>query len=295
MRLLILSFIFFSLTAFGQSEFHEYVFNGGDEEGKKQAQKLDRYMFGYGMKGYPKKSDEQYRLIVLENTLIKYGLWLPGRIRAGRFHSPIGMYFPSAANFYANGFLKIRAGDFDSTSAPFEIKNGNGSVSFSWRVPPFSCDAIFTLPEDSDMLLLKISLSDSSGKMKAYKVSLLCYPGSTAGGFENGLGLRNREIMTPKRTLSKKETYGLTKEESWVLFYDRYFDYANNLGEGPCAFIFNPLKVLKAEVQLSDYACRSFLTYPAGTDAEIILREFYHMTNDSAVRDMKALEIKLKD
>lgn len=295
MRSLVFSFLFFSLTALGQSAIHEYVFNGGDEEGKNLARKLDPHMFGYGMKSYPKNPGEQYRLITIENPSIKYGLWLPGRIEKGRFVSGIGMYFPSKANFYANGFIKITAGNFDSSTTPVEIKYGNGTVSFSWRIPPLSCDAVFTLPEDSDMLLLKISLSDSSGKIKDYKVSLLCYPSSIAGGFEEGKSLRKREIMTPTRTFSEENTFALTKDESWVLFYDRYFDYANNRGEGPCAFIFNPAKILKAEVQLGNYACRSFLRYPVGTDAEIILREFYKTTNDSAIRDMKSLEIQFRN
>jgi len=292
MRSLVLSFLFFSLTALGQSAIHEYVFNGGDEEGKNLARKLDPHMFGYDMKGYPKNPDSQCRLITMENPLIKYGFWLPGRIEKERFVSGIGMYFPSKANFYANGFIKITAGNFDSSTTPVEISHAKGTVSFSWRIPPVSCDAVFTLPEDSDMLLLKISLSDSSGKIKDYKVSLHCYPSSFAGGFE-GKSLRKREIMTPLRTFSEENIFELTKDEPWVLFYDRYFDYANNQGEGPCAFIFNPAKILKAEIQLGNYACRSFLKYPAGTDAEIILKEFYKITNDSAISEMKSLEIKL--
>lgn len=296
---LIASALLFSVTACGQTAVREYIFNGGDEAGNKLASELGFNLLGYG-KNYPKDQDTQCRLILLENSRIKYGLWLRGKISEGRFYSPVGMCFPSQANFHAKGFLKIMADQFDSTAVPFQVTCStapdNNSVSLSWRVPPVSCDAIFTLPENSDMLLLKISFADSSGKRNAYTVALICYPSSFGGGNKQGSELRKREAMTSKQILTvtagEANRYVLSKDEAWVLFYDRYFDYAQNRGDGPCSIIFNPAKTLTAEVYLG-YACQSLLTYPVNTDAEIILREFYRITNASAIKDMQSLTIKI--
>ena len=132
---------------------------------------------------------------------------------------------------------------------------------------------------------------------------LTAYPSSSVGGYAAGLETRNREGLTAKRTLSRQERedktggimVNLEKDEPWVLFYDKYFDVAENRGEGPCAALFSPKEAITATANITNYPCILKISYPADNkpvSSHIVLWDFNGMTNQAAAEYMKALEIQ---
>jgi hypothetical protein len=256
-----------------------------------------KYTF-WGRGKYPENKNVKGRMIVLANSKVTYSFWMPGKVEDGKWITLLGMPGPSKHNWYGNGFFTIKSWKFDSTKAPAEIKDVSkgeaGSFTICWKDDNYEVETKITLPDDADQLLIVTKLLKFPAKVKSYTVSLRCYPGHSGWSYKSGMKLRQRGVMTPAREENIKEetkAFDLDEKEIWCLFYDRYYDFEKNRGEGPCGILLNPAETLKANIRVTNYACYANLTYSTKKQSDIILWDFHKMTNKQAVDYMKALKV----
>ena len=283
----------------------ESVFKGGKENSKEYFGQEIRL---WGSNGYPEDASYLGRMFKLKTGNTYFALWCDGSIdtNTGAWTAKgVGEYRPSTANWYAGGFYDVVVGGksiFKSPATVIEVKGGKseGHVKLSWQHPDATVTADFVLRDGDDKLLIKTNVETKS-KISGYTVRLRSYPGSLAGGWEPGLRTRDREALTAGKVLQREQKENnagkidatLDAGEPWVLFYDKYYDMAQNRGEGPCAFAYSPKQVSSAKVMVGNYNCDAYLTYPAGNlTSDIVIWDFHGMTNESAKEYMKKLEIK---
>ncbi len=272
------------------------TFIGGDKASKDRYNQQKYKIWGF--EKYPKNKDFKGRMIVISNSKVSYCFWMPGKVKDGKWFAFLGMKGPSNANWYCNGFFKITSYKFDSTKAPFEVKDvakGEvGAFTACWKDGGFEFETKFTLPDNAEQLLISTKVIAAPPKLKAYFVDMLCYPSSMAGGWRKGMKLRKRGALTPSRTVNidqKGQELKLDKKENWCLFYDSYFDFGKSRGEGPCAFLYNPQETTRAIVRVTNYSCNAILAYPVKNPANIMLWDFHKMTNKQAMDYMKSLKV----
>jgi hypothetical protein len=274
----------------------DYTFIGGNSQSK-NCYMQQKYRF-WGANRYPKDKNFKGRLIVLASSKATFTFWMPGKMKDGKWSTSLGMCAPSKANWFCGGFFRIRSGKFDSNKASAEIGNIShgeaGSFSICWQAQGIKAETKIILPDDEDKLLISTKLVKYPSNIKSYIVVLRCYPGSLGGGWKAGLKLRQRRAMTLDRKISINQDVQkvvLSKKEAWCLFYDDYFDVAKNRGEGPCAFLFNPMKTAKTIVTVANYSCSASLIYYAKKQSDIMVYDFNKLTNKQAIDYMKSLKI----
>ena len=243
---------------------------------------------------------ERVTLVSMSNAKTAFVFSLNGKLTADqRLPASIGMLKPSNANWYANSFFNFEVDKITASECNAEILNAVGGPEFgSFTVrftnPELQADLKITLRDDDDKLLLEFTPKAANPAVRNYRIGLVCYPSSYGGDFAAGMKLRQREAMTPVRTLPQASSdYRLTPQDCWVLFYDNYFDVKANRGEGPCAFLFNPKEAVSVDVNISNYACLSTLWYPMNQPAFLILWDFNGWSNDGAKDYLKKLKIEL--
>lgn len=298
--------ILLACTASAQVTVKTLTLRGADPDGRRAYFGQSIRFWGTGQ--YPDDPAFLARLVTLSNGRTMVGLWCPGKTDAktGAWQAPLGMCAPSKANWYTNDFLDVQVNGQGLRDCPAELVEAcggeEGSMTMRWRHPAGEIQAALRLLDDDDKLLLKVSVRPEQA-LASYTVSLRCYPGSIQGGYKPDRLRRKREAVTPRRVLvrpEKEDNSGflkaeLTTDETWVLFLDRFFDVADNRGEGPCAVCFHPGEVSKASVSVENYSCYARFEYP-GTqlDAHLVLWDLNGMTNAAAREYMQALEISVE-
>jgi hypothetical protein len=289
-------FIVASTVLMAEVSVTDRIFIGGDAESKSRYMN-QKYKF-WGYRKYPEDKNFKGRMIILANSKITYCFWMPGKMKDGKWITALGMPGPSKNNWYGNGFFTIKSWKFDSSKAPAEIKDITkgeaGSFMICWKDNNYEAETKITLPDDADQLLVSTKLLKFPARVKSYTVSLLCYPGHSGGGWKQGIKIRKRSAMTPTREVNeedKVQKLALDKKEMWCLFYDRYFDFEKNRGEGPCGFLYNPKETVKAQAIVTNYSCYVNLTYSTGKQSDIIIWDFNKMTNKQAADFLKSLNV----
>ncbi len=265
------------------------------ETARSNYQALSFRLWGSGK--YRPDPTQRVTIVTLSNSRCGYVLQLSGTQSAeGRWTATLGMPYPSKANWYSNAFFSFRCGAIKSQDCHIEIlecRSGaeQGLLQLHYSKGDFTARLEITLLEDDDRLLFAMHPEAIPAGVANYQLELLCYPSSYGGGFQEGKDIRKREAQTPSRTLNPGPTVTLENDESWVCFYDKYFDVALNRGEGPCAILYNPRQVERAEALVGDYACSLRLSLPVSQPAGLMLWDFHTWGNRSALDFMQALQV----
>lgn len=301
----IISGFFLTSFLFGEVNVKEYTFRGGNEEDKAAyfAQQEDVSFWGTGK--YPEDTSFMGKMFKMSTGNIKFVLWCSGKINSetNEWQSSIGMVKPSKANWNGSQFYDViisgkKSSNFKTTIE--EVKGGEkGEVKITWHHPDAIVTTDFILLDGDDKLLIETKVQPKTD-IKMYQICLLCYPSSYGGDYQSGFKIRDREAMTGKRIIKRPELEDNTgyinvtieKDEPWVLLYDKYFDVYYNRGEGPCAFAYSPEEVEKTTLSIQNYACWIYLDYSATTISHLALWDFKGMSNQTAEKYMKDLEIK---
>jgi len=265
------------------------------EAARSNYQALPFRLWGSGK--YHPDPTQRVTIVTLSNSRCGYVLQLSGtQSTEGGWKAALGMPYPSKANWYSNAFFTFHCGTVKSTDCHVEIlecRNGaeQGLVQLRYSTHDFSARLEIILLEDDDRLLFTMHPEAIPAGIADYQLELLCYPSSYGGGFQEGKDIRKREAQTPSRTLNPGPTVILENDENWVCFYDKYFDVALNRGEGPCAILYNPRQISRAEALVSDYACSLRLSLPISQPAGLMLWDFHAWGNHSALDFMQALQV----
>lgn len=216
----------------------------------------------------------------------------------GRFGSSVGIG-PNGANWYSQDCFTITVDKQRSTKVPCElkaVKSGPdaGIVEAVWSFEAGPVKATFELRDGDGKLLVTVQFP----KAKSRGLSLRCYPSTFAGGWKQGMKLRQRRGVTAVREMAMGSTVkgkgALSPEETWVLFQDDHFDVAKTKkkAEGPCAVLYNPQEAAKAWASVDNYACYFSLTPKADVDAvHLMVWDFQGLTNAEALDYMKKLKV----
>lgn len=246
---------------------------------------------------YRPEPEKRTTVISMSNARCGYALQLSGpETPASGWQAALGMPYPSNANWYSNAFFSFQCGTVKSSACQVEIlecRSGvsEGRLQLRYRQDSFSALVEITLLEDDDRLLFSMQPEEVPAGAEEYQLEFLCYPSSYAGGHQQGLNTRQREAQTPRRTLSPGPAAVLERDESWVCFYDRYYDVALSRGSGPCAILYNPAQVAQAQARISGYACSLYLSLPVQQPAGLMLWDFRGWGNRPALDFMQAIEV----
>jgi len=246
----------------------------------------------WGSHGYKVGKDSYETLLVLKNAKTEYAFRFQGKIDAGKpRHVKICMLRPSVYNWYAGGFVEVRSGNQALTEGEFkflEIKEDFefGEAVFEYRSEMLSGIFRFALSEDDDKLQL-IFTPFMAKHLESYQLILTAYPG-IYGEKEK----RQRRILT---NASGEEITArqVTDMDHWAVFYDLWYDRGKNLGDGCCAFLYNPKAVVSGTLRAAS-ACTARLNYRAGQIAALVLWDFKGWSSQEAIQYMKQLSVQFE-
>ena len=280
----------------------QWVFRGGDPKGRAAHLALKKRFWASGK--YPADPALLSKMVALSTGKTEFLLWFRGKVDAANtWRATVGMGRPSNVNWYQNDFYEVHIGrkaGHQFKTELVEAKGGEeGVVTCRWSHDAGVITTRFVLRDGDDKLLIETRVA-AKGKAKRYTVKLIAYPSSAAGGYSRGLKTRDREALTPKRTLrrpAKKENRGyvnatLTKDEPWVLLYDKHYDRDLNRGDGPCAMAYPPRQATSARVSVQNYGCFVWLAYPVNSPSHIAVWDFKGLGNKAAMEYMKALVVE---
>lgn len=246
----------------------------------------------WGTRDYKIKPDSYETLLVLSNAKIQYAFRLQGKIVDGKVRNvAICMLRPSIYNWYAGGFVEVFAGDQALTSGEFQlqdIKSGTeyGEVTLEYRSDTLSGSFRFGLADDDDKLQL-IFTPSLAENLQSYQLVLTAYPG-TYGEKDK----RERRIVT-NACDSEMTQRDLTEADYWVVFYDRWYDRKRNLGDGCCAFLFNPKAISSGSLQ-AGYGCSARLNYPSTQIAALLIWDFKGWSSEDVIQYLKPLSVQFE-
>ncbi len=283
----------------------DLTLRGGNQEDR--AKYLSQDIKFWGSAQYPGEEEFTGRLIKMRTANTYFVLWLSGKTDSatGEFKGKVGMPGPSKANWYESDFYNVLINGKPVTDYKMtvdEVSGGEkGTVKISWHHPDAVVTAEFTLLDGDDKLVAVTSVQPKA-KIPGYEISLTAYPSSFGGDYSRGLAIRDREGMTASRILArekKEDNLGnirtdLNKNEPWILFYDKYFDKAENRGDGPCAALYSPEEVKTATAVITNYGCHLKILYPETekpVSSVLVFWDFTGMANQAAAEYMKNLEI----
>jgi len=282
----------------------QWTFRGGDAEGRAAYFAQSHRFWGTGQ--YPTDPAFLGKMVTMSTGMTKFLLWCRGKVeaRTGEWRSSIGMGRPSKANWFQNSFYIVRIDGercIDYRTELGEVRGGEkGTCVVTWHHPKAVITSTFTILDDDDKLLVQTNVAPQAS-FKRYRVELVCYPSSLAGGYDRGLKTRDREASTAHRILKRPKrddnkgyvNATLTRDESWVLFYDRYYDVARNRGEGPCAVAYSTAEAIQANVSVTNYGCTLALEYPASQQtSHLVLWDFNGLPNAEAQDYLRYLVIE---
>ncbi|MBN1446194.1 MAG: hypothetical protein JW957_08850 [Candidatus Omnitrophica bacterium] len=284
----------------------DLLIRGGNIEDRTKYFKQD-FRYG-GTQEYPESADFMGRILKMRSSKLSLVFWCPGKSDAatGAWRGTIGMASPSRTNWDLNSFYNVIINGKTASGYPMTVDEAaggeKGTLKISWHHPDALVTTEFNLLDGDDKLILTTTVLPKV-KIPGYEVTLTAYPSSWAGGGEPGAAIRKREGLTAVRVLERTEkednrgsvTATLEKNEPWVLFYDKYFDVAENRGDGPCAALFSTKEASAASANVGNYACQLKISYPAEdkpVSSHMLIWDFKGMTNQAAIEYMKALEIQ---
>jgi len=206
---------------------------------------------------------------------------------------------PNGANWEGGeSFLAVRYGKQDLLPCDATIRFADESekravVEVVWKTAAGPLTARFEMRDGRDSLFVSMELPPGKDRV----VQLMAYPSSYGGGWQQGMALRKRQMVTPSGVDAwvgpRDVVKTLGAAEPWFLWQDDHFDVAKtrNKDEGPCAFLYNPADAVRVDAQLANYA--SFVKlYPKGEDKTSLrfaLWDFMGQTNEAAAARMKTV------
>lgn len=207
----------------------------------------------------------------------------------------VGLSGPTSANFYSGGFLDLLIDDVSvgPWQAAIERLQWPTAVGyrFTWRPPQVEAVVEFIGMQGADHVLLR-------GRVQAQRfvdtitVTTRCFPSAFAEP-------RERAVVTGEGEFGVDSTVNLGPEAPWVFFLDRRYDEAVLPAEssGPCALLFDPEQIRRAQVQVGNYQITTTLELQAGqTEFGLALWEFANVSNAEALarfrRVVDALELR---
>lgn len=244
----------------------------------------------WGTKNYKASPETFNALLVLSNSKVKFVFHLLGKLENGIAKNvQIGMLRPSVFNWYAGGFFTVQSGKNKLADGVFsvkEIKSGaeSGYAELEYSNSAFNGKIRLELMDNDDKVLLSFT---PAGQIP-YSINLYAYPG-TYGNAK----LRDRQVTTNMGVVDGK-IKKLTPQDCWAVFSDKYYDKAQNRGDGCCAVLFNPKELLPGSVIRCGYACTSYLYYRKGQTANLIFWDFKGWSAKQAVDYMKKLDVKFE-
>ena len=238
---------------------------------------------------YPEDKGFLCKLIVLHTPQGNLPFLLQGDVVDGKWGASLGPWLsPGGANWYSNGGVAIDVPGRSGADARLtELDDG---FKVSWVYQDLAAN-VEVSALDGNKVFVQAYL-EAVSPPPSFTLSLRAYPSSFGGDYESGKRLRQREGLTKLRTLRLADSpFVLGKDERWALLYDKYFDYAENRGGGPCAFIFNPKQTLDCVVTVGNYACEAKLRCPGSARADVVLLDFKNWGNAAAANYMGGLEL----
>lgn len=242
----------------------------------------------WGTNTYKAKPTDYNGLLVLGNSKTKFVFHLVGKMKNGKpVDVEIGMLRPSVYNWYAGGFIVPRGKQTELKKGVFSIgkvqsgaKSGFAELNYKGV---FSGTIRLELMDNDDKLLVTFTPAD---KTIPYRLDLYAYPGHYGDAKKPF-----RKVFTSAGDIAVPKN--LTKQESWAVFYDTYYDRKVNRGDGCCAFLYNPNETDVATMR-AGYACLALLNYKKGTTAHLIFWDFKGWSSDQAKDYMKKLKFSFK-
>ena len=170
---------------------------------------------------------------------------------------PLGMTAPSGANWYKQGFLKIRVDGISLHDIPatFRIIRASGPDTMlegTWITPEGPVYVRFGLRGYDDKLLMQIVPAPETTAEKI-EVELLAYP----EGFTEP---KNLYMLTAKRNIPGPKTISLDmQKEPWMIYYDK------EKSAGPCGMVYVPDELQNIVVNIKPVQINTIMIAKPGT------------------------------
>ncbi len=204
----------------------------------------------------------------------------------------IGM---SDVAWHINGFIDVVLDEESLGSYLAKIETSNdghtGRINYFWELPNADVQMSFTAGYGDEQLALEVKLIPKV-EISVKKILFLCYPSSL--GLESGDVRRDRWCLTPSKNLrnwSNNSWEALSPEDFWLLYYDKYFDLAERKCAGPCALLYIPTEVYRAEVQVHNYEIFTRFTFGKKDELNFLIWPSMGIANRGAIRKMRSIKL----
>lgn len=199
-------------------------------------------------------------------------------------YSGLGLISPGSYNWYwcSMGFFDVvinKRHFLREVKADFKVvsQGKKGILDVVWDHDIAKVKARFVLLENTDYIMLEVSVKPKKDNTDAYTVCLMTLPHGVRVVSGPNMGKKDRWVATEKRNIhggegsSKRDRTGLSlEEENWIFYYDTLIKRS-----GPSALMFIPADPKNAALQWFDPASGNavftFLKYSTDTKAKLIL------------------------
>ncbi|MDP7250478.1 MAG: hypothetical protein QGF00_12810 [Planctomycetota bacterium] len=198
----------------------------------------------------------------------------------------VGMPRPCSSNWYHSGFIFVRLNgkDIGTTRLHRAYVSETGKRALAdivWDAETARVRIRFAGQAGDNKLLAEIAIEPKAA-IERFEIYLRCYPSFfTAWHKRKG----DRKVTTPSTTLNQGQVIGLdVKDNSYAVYYDTIFDVAKGEGLGPCAAMFSPDTVAKAEFKVGSYAVNTNLVCdPGSRSVRLAFWEFPKVSNSDVL------------
>ena len=180
---------------------------------------------------------------------------------------PLGMSSPSVANWYYQGFFRVRLDgvgmhDIPATFRAVRTAGPDAMLEGVWATSRGPVYVRFAVRGNDDKLLMQVAL-DPQTQAEELQVELTAYP----HGFQKPW---NRHMLTAVRDVPTAAGLRLDKAtEPWALYYDK------GMRGGPCGLAYAPDEIDSVLVNLGPYSVNTVLTArPGGRQVTVALWDF---------------------
>ena len=187
----------------------------------------------------------------------------------------LGMTSPTMANWYGQGFFRIRIDGMSLHDIPatFRVVRASGPDTMlqgTWNTPKGPVYVRFSLRGDDDKLLMQVAL-DPNTKAEGMEVELLAYP--------QGFKPVKLCVQTEERTMCKTGKIVLDPaKEPWAIYYD-----AGTPSGGPCGLVYVPREIRNITIDRKPYQINTILTArPGGRTITLGLWDFSRDRGDDS-------------
>jgi len=211
----------------------------------------------------------------------------------------IGMPGPAACNWYHSGFMFIslngqEVGSYPLVDMRVTETGDRGGFHMVWDTPDATMRLQFLLRPGANHLDSNLTWVPKPGKtVSAVALRLVCYPSYfTSWNHRQG----DRHLITPRLDEREPKTAELDPAQDTYLYYpDNIFDMAKGEGEGPCAMMFLPDRIVgdpqikSGRVNIGGYAVTTQLQVaPEAKRVRLAFWDFAGKTNAEAAAYLKA-------